>query len=155
MTAEQRQLDMALAGVLKPRGFTKRKSSWYYITNECVCLLNVQKSNFSARIYINLGVSVKAIMSTDFPQEHQCNIVSRLSGLVADRQAFEQACNFEDTGVSPDKLKHILGAIETVGVPFLEQLGTVDGIRERLAKGEPYHFLITVQLSRWLAQSSS
>ncbi|MEY2493793.1 MAG: hypothetical protein QOJ45_285 [Verrucomicrobiota bacterium] len=154
MTAEQRQLDLAIGAVLKPRGFTKRKSSWYYVTDDCVGLLNVQKSNFGSRIYVNLGVSVKAIMSTDFPQEHQCNIVSRLSELVADRQAFEEACNFEDTGVSPDKLKHIIAAIETVGVPFLEQLGTVDGIRKRLAKGEPYHFLITVQLSRWLERSS-
>jgi Domain of unknown function (DUF4304) len=155
MTAEQRQLDLAIAAVLKPRGFTKRKSSWYYVTDECVGLLNVQKSNFGAQVYVNLGVCVKALTATEFPQDNECQIRARLAGLVDDRQAFEQACNFEDTGVSPDKAKHIIAAIETVGIPFLEQLGTVDGIRKRLAKGEPYHFLVTVQLSCWLEQSSS
>jgi hypothetical protein len=155
MTVEQRRLDVAVAGVVKPRGYTKQKSSWYYTTDECVLLLNVQKSNFGAQMYVNLGVCVKALTATEFPQDNECQIRARLAGLVDDRQAFEQACNFEDTGVSPDKVKHIIAAIETVGMPFLEQLGTVDGIRERLAKGEPYHFLIAVQLSRWLEQSSS
>ncbi len=131
--ANTKDLENAITGILKPRGFRKKRSNWYYDSDDAICMVNLQKSDFGGSYYINLGALFVEIDKTADPVENKCHIRMRLDNLVSNRESFVKALNLEDQGiVAEDRVQIIASALEDVGVPFLMSIATVDGAKKVL-----------------------
>ncbi|WP_333627499.1 DUF4304 domain-containing protein [Sphingobacterium siyangense] len=58
---EKKDLERILTDVLKPAGFKKKGNYWTLNNDELTKMVNLQKSQFSNRFYINYGYIINAL----------------------------------------------------------------------------------------------
>jgi hypothetical protein len=119
MSEAQKDLEQAIARVLKPLGYTKRAATWHRDREQVVSLVNLQKSQWGEDWYLNLGVYLKALGSEVRPTEARCHVRCRAASL-GRREMPRDA----------DGLSALIG---DVAVPWLDALATERGIAEFLA----------------------
>lgn len=68
----------AVAPLLKDHGFKKSNATWRKNLGETLAVFNVQKSQWGAVYYINLGVYFRALGTETNPTENRCHIQARL-----------------------------------------------------------------------------
>lgn len=85
----------AVGSVLKSVGFENKGQSWYLDGDDSIVVLNLQKSDFDEKYYVNLGVWLKSLGGVAFPSENKCHIQARLTSLFpAQTEIIDQACTF-------------------------------------------------------------
>jgi hypothetical protein len=72
--------------LLRARGFSRRKKTWYLDKVETVLVVDLQKSDFSRCYYINLGVSPRQLCPDPAPKINICPIGYRLEMLVREHE---------------------------------------------------------------------
>lgn len=114
----------------KGAGMTKKSGSWYLPRDETVLVLNLQKSNYAARYYLNVGVWLRPLAPADFPEEQACHIRTRLGQLVSDDTHADQLLDVEWVTAHADAvdeldalLKKIIGRV----IDATESLATLRG----------------------------
>lgn len=131
-----KRLERQISEELHPIAFKKQGKTWRHDADECVCLLNLQKSQWGAQFYINLGVFVRRLEpQVANPKEHQCHLRVRLTDLVPDNAEFEQYLNFENEISEEQRIEEIMRSIRNYAVPWLKSVETVDGIRKAVVTG--------------------
>ena len=151
IAATTQQLEEAVTKALHPMGFKRKASTWYLDGPDCVCLINLQKSNYGGQLYVNLAVSAKQLEANAFPKEHQSQLRGRLSEITPGRAQLEANLNFEETSSSPaDKISRVVKAICDDGVPILLQCQTLKGLKEQLNSGKLEKFAISLRLRNLL-----
>lgn len=132
-----------LSEAAKPRGFNKKKSSWYCTGNEAILVISPQKSQYGEQYYINLGVYFRNLGKKDTPKISECHINGRVDAALQEDDAknFESALNFENSSID-DQQRHrvIVQTLRNLAIPLLEQCSTSDGFRVAHAKGKLKHF---------------
>lgn len=121
MNETQKALEQAIAGVLKPLGYTKRAATWHREREQVVSVLNLQKSQWGENWYLNLGVYLRSIGDEARPPEARCHVRCRaemLSGRELPRE--------------PAALATFVG---DVAVPWLDALDSERGVAEFLSSG--------------------
>ena len=118
--------------MLRDAGFRKRARTWRKLADDVIMVVNLQRSQWSKRYYVNLGVYVVALDENGKhePLEVDCHFRTRLCGLVANRRQFEEALDAEN---ELDRLvrEDIIGtALRETGLPFLKSL--TQAIKEAL-----------------------
>ncbi len=78
---DKRKLSAALTAELSPFGFTRRGSTWYRRTQDVIAVLNLQKSNYDATFFLNLGFWLRTIEQVEHPKEEQCHVRTRAEEL--------------------------------------------------------------------------
>jgi len=73
-----------LAPELKERGFRKTGPSWHRVRDRMIQVFNVQKSQWGALIYLNVGIYLTDLGSETRPSEYRCHVRCR-----AERQCQE------------------------------------------------------------------
>jgi hypothetical protein len=71
----------------KSHGFEKKHGTWYRRSAETTAILNLQKSQYSLRYYLNTGWWFVAISDEKFPKWHLAHIQDRVEGLVPTPEA--------------------------------------------------------------------
>ncbi len=133
--ANMKDLERIINECVKPKKFRKKATNWYFDTDDCVEMINLQKDDFGGRFYINLGVMVKNLDQTPEPKEYKCHVRIRLDRLVDDRDRIMRALNLEDASMTGDeRFAAVSEAINTHALPFLSSMGTVDGIKKILTE---------------------
>ena len=75
-----------LAAFCKGEGMARRSSSWYRRTSdEVIQVLNLQRSQFSPRYYVNLGFWLLGLGDNEFPKEFECHVRIRLDAFLRER----------------------------------------------------------------------
>jgi hypothetical protein len=115
----QRDLEQAIAGILKPLGYTKRAAAWHRDRNQVVSVLNLQKSQWGDDWYLNLGVYLKALGEESRPAEARCHVRCRAATL--------------GTREMPRDPTGVAALVDEVVVPWIEALSTERGVSEFLA----------------------
>lgn len=124
-------LEIAIAPPLKALGFRKKARTWRRTTSDTICVLNLQKSPFGERLYVNLGVYLRALGQELNPPENRCHVQVRLEQ-IAPEQSWNEIASAESSAVPPAGL---IEAILNSGVSWLNQLATADGIRSYIKAG--------------------
>ncbi len=63
----------------KEYGFKKKGLTWYKKFPECICVVNLQKSNYNNLYYLNVASYIRSIDPIiDYPKEEKCHIRTRL-----------------------------------------------------------------------------
>ncbi|MCZ8255583.1 MAG: DUF4304 domain-containing protein [Bacteroidia bacterium] len=124
-------LEIAIASPLKVLGFRKKACTWWRATEDTVCVLNLQKSPFGERLYVNLGVYLRALGQEVTPPENRCHVRVRL-----ERIASEQSWN--EIAAATSSAVPSAGLVEAIlndGISWLNQVSTHEGIQSYIKAG--------------------
>ena len=66
---------------LVSEGFKRKGRNWYKTLDDCVQVLNLQKSPWGGQYYINLGILMRDLDSTKYPSRELSIIPPKLSEL--------------------------------------------------------------------------
>ncbi len=77
-------VEAQFAPSLKALGFKKKGRTWTRETPDAFQVVNLQKSDFSEQVYVNVAVYLKALSDETSPPEHWCHIRARLERIAVD-----------------------------------------------------------------------
>ncbi|MBQ6879889.1 MAG: DUF4304 domain-containing protein [Bacteroidales bacterium] len=89
-----RDIDKIVKDVLIHKGFVYKKSSWYRISDDLIQIINFQKSQFSNKYYLNIGIDEKEGQDYTFKAEYLFPIRLRVNMILSDKQLID-ALDFE------------------------------------------------------------
>ncbi len=124
-------LEVLVAPQLKAAGFTKKSRTWWRDAGETVQVLNLQKSSFGERLYVNLGVYIKPLGTEHRPPHNRCHLQARLERVATPSRA--AAVLRAESAQQPDSA--LVEAITLDGVAWLDRLSSKDGIRNYINSG--------------------
>ncbi|MFP3462952.1 DUF4304 domain-containing protein [Arthrobacter globiformis] len=108
----------------------KKSGSWYLSGSDTLIVLNLQKSNYSPRYYINFGIWFLAVGPSNYPKTTHCHLQTRLEALVADddRPRLEGLLNLEE--IMPDHVRHdeLHAALDDWLLPFVQTASSLSSI---------------------------
>jgi hypothetical protein len=123
-------LEASVAPQLKVAGFKKKARTWWRDVGETIQVINLQKSAFGERLYVNLGAYVKALGADRQPPHHRCHIQVRLERIADPTRAAAVSMAASDRADN-----ELIDAIVLDGVAWLDRLSSKGGIREYVASG--------------------
>ena len=154
MMGDSRLVKEALGTPLKEVGFKKKSDSWYWQNDEVVLMVNLQKSQYGDQYYVNGGVALKALGSSEFPKEHQCHIRFRLTAVASDDETkqIEAAFDLEDKSF-PDhqREEEISRLVRDVALPILQGCSSESGISETVKSVKLGNAMIHKKVKDFLA----
>jgi hypothetical protein len=118
-------LEAAVAGALRSNVFKKKSRTWWRTTDDVIQVVNLQKSAYGERLYVNLGLYIRSLGSEQNPPEYRCHIRVRLERLVPEPLYSSVASATSDTEPSDGLLEALL----VHGVQWLERLASPAGRR--------------------------
>ncbi|MFE8602761.1 DUF4304 domain-containing protein [Archangium violaceum] len=138
MKAPSSPIRTAMAQELRKAGFKARTTSWYKHGPDALLVVNLQKSLHGPQHYINLAAWVKQLGEAEAPKEYQCHIRVRATSLPThNAEALEHALNLDDASMDTEQREAFISRfMREEAIPFLESLGTWEGIRAAVNAGK-------------------
>lgn len=131
---EKANFKKALGGVLKSGGFTNKGQSWYLDGRDSIVVLNLQKSDFDEKYYVNLGVWLKSLDAVPFPSENKCHIQARLTALFPEHaEIIDLACRI---GSSSDEFAKFAEFLQVIAMPFCHGCLRAEDLRSKIEAGD-------------------
>jgi len=153
MISNANELSNCVDVILRPKGYVKKKETWYKFTSECICFFVLKKSPFSGQFENLLGCVLKEINedSKEFPEYFKNHLSFELEHL-AGKELVENAFSLEYRGFSGDRREEIIRyLIEDYVVPFLSEIGSKEGIKQAFSKYSSLKYRMRVNLKNALA----
>ncbi|WP_457150720.1 DUF4304 domain-containing protein, partial [Mesorhizobium sp. P5_C1] len=103
---DKKELESLLNKDLSANGFKKKSATWYRQDAGALQVVNLQKSNFGLRFYVNIGcvpngMSVEGLPT---PKEYDCPIKIRLDSAFPDQKTrIEETLDLEISGLKDDE----------------------------------------------------
>jgi hypothetical protein len=117
-------------------GFCRKKDTYYFSTDECICFFSIGKSSLGGHYDHVMGCFLKEIMidKDDFPQYYKSHLKFSLRNL-ANRNTVKQVFDFENHSYKNDEREKIIKRfIEEKALPFLKDVSTKEGILKAVEK---------------------
>lgn len=115
----------------KTSGGLKKSGSWYWRSDETIFVVNLQKSQYALRYYVNVGLWLLAVGPADAPTPSSCHIQNRLDGLVP--QALEERAaallDLESPIDDEVRREELLTLLRQYLLPLMEVTSTLEGLR--------------------------
>lgn len=118
----------AFDGFVLDHGYSKRSGSWYRTQRETVAVMNLQRSNYSPRYFINVALWLSVFGPEPYPKEHVCHIRTRLERLFDDAAQLEAALDLDRTVEDGQRVSTISAAL-AVADDLLSACSSQDGCR--------------------------
>jgi hypothetical protein len=132
--------------VLRAHGFSKSGATWHRDEEETTLVVNLQKSQYSDKFYVNLAVWLKALGNETNPKEHKCHIRGRLDAVAGD--AAETLFDCENTTLSDvDRAKAIESSLTDHAIPFLLECRSVALLNKQLKRGKLNRFFVVKEVN--------
>ena len=151
-----REICERITRVVKPAKFKKHGSNWYATLRDCIAVINLQKSQWSNRYYINIGVSPSDLIGRKTALEEDFDIRIRASQLTG-CESLDDALNFADEVESLDA-----AASATLGeclrqqvMPFLMSLSTIEAIKEFLRSPLASRIAVRIRLREYFERQET
>ncbi|QDT77312.1 hypothetical protein Mal35_07380 [Gimesia maris] len=147
-------LKNAMHAELKPRGFQRKGSNWYLSGAQVIAMLNLQKSQYGATYFLNLGFWLQQIEHNDFPRAHQCHISARASSLWPEGTPRPEAgppriadlLNLDDYPCNDtQRLDQLRRFIADKLVPVLKAGVTLEGLNQLLAEDDEFQITLAAR----------
>jgi len=123
----------------KASGGSKKSSSWYFRRPETVFVLNLQKSQYAPRYYVNVALWLLAAGPTDAPKPTHCHVQTRLEGLVppATHERLTALLDLDTPVEDQVRRDDLLSLLREQLLPIMEAASTI----ETLYSGEGQRFV--------------
>lgn len=122
-----------IGSVLKSAGFVSKSGSWFLRGGDSTVVLNLQKSDFDEKFYVNVGVWLRSLGADDFPAENKCHIQARLTSLFPDYA--EVIDRGSKMGGSIEDFTAFVELLEKEVVPFCSDCLRIEALRSKLEAG--------------------
>lgn len=128
---DRRVIPFAIGGTLTASGFKKKANTWYLDNPETIVIVNVQKSSYGPKYYLNVAVWLKRLGKAHVPKEHKCHIRCRWNSLIPmDEKQLERLMDLGDTSLSDEKrIAEIATLMQKYVLPFLSKSTSLEGLR--------------------------
>lgn len=112
------------------RGGAKKSGSWYLQGHDTVTVLNLQKSQYGRRYYVNVALWFLGIGAPANPKPSQCHVQTRLESLVTDdeRVHLEELLDLDVPVGEEQRHAELLAVLETQLGPILDASQTLAGL---------------------------
>ena len=131
----KKQFKSVFADLLLPLGYIGVKDMFFRRVGDVFLIVDLQKSNFGGRYYVNIGLFVDdGANLTRPPPFHETHMIQRLESIApqAVRNALVPALNLEEPMCAAERSAVITSALEQCGLPYLNSLSTIEGIADYL-----------------------
>lgn len=131
----------------KKSGSVKRSGSWYRRGPETIFVLNLQKSQYSIRYYVNIGLWLLELGDVQAPKANHCHVQTRLASIVPESlerhvdELFDLAAPADDI----ERRSEILDLLNTELLPLMDGAGTLEGLRDGPARSLVDKSLVTAE----------
>lgn len=115
-----REIDKLLKNLLTQYGFVLKKNSWYRLTKDFIQIINFQKSQFSNKYYLNIGIDEKSDNMPLFKPEYMFAIRLRADNIVSDSTLIH-ALDFEKY-ISEDERVNNINTTVLCCIHFLDSI---------------------------------
>jgi len=140
-------LSAQIAQPLKALGFTKKSNNWWRQSQETVQVLKIDKSPFGERLYVNLGIYLKALGTELTPPERRCHVQVRLEQIAEPGRWNEIAAAATDAEPTPA----LIEAVMQDGCAWLSRLSTLAGVRDFIESDASTKALVFASVRQLLA----
>ncbi|ESY87752.1 hypothetical protein X739_07180 [Mesorhizobium sp. LNHC220B00] len=141
MSDGQEIVGQALVETASRHGFRGvRAKNFYREWPETICVLNLQKSSWGPRFYINAAVWFTRLGPERRPKEYNCHIRWRVNSLMGDEQskAFEQALNLEQLLSDDQRLSLVKDGVDAYGFRLLSRCDSEQAALQVADECEPH-----------------
>ncbi len=128
----RRELSSVVAPLLKREGFRKTGLTWRLLTTETILVVNLQKSQWSDRFYLNCGVYFRELGAETSPVESRCHMRLRSEQLPGAPLELSQALSFDDYPRMPDRAERLQALLAQFAIPWLRECSTKAGASRQL-----------------------
>lgn len=124
-----KDIERLITKILAPEGFHKKGRTWRLDTPETIAVVNLQRSQWSEKFYLNLGVMVKSMDSKLEPKHYECHARRRLAEIMPSRLRGHALFDLCDPSILPEEReKEITAAINDIALPLLRKCKTFAGL---------------------------
>lgn len=133
-----REIDKLVKDILTSDGFVFKKTSWYRTTKDFIQILNFQKSHFSNKFYLNLGIDEIQEGKPSYKPEYQFPVRIRIDMLLYNRDLM-QSLDFEKEYIETTRQEE-LKTIVLSGINFLDSINEWNQLRTAISnQSHPIH----------------
>jgi len=132
----QDRLKRLIASLMKQNGFRKgRASTWYLDQQDCIFVINLQRSRFGPQYYINLGAYYKEYGDEGRPKEECCHVRTRLDSLT--NHDIARALNLDDQSIEDSyRISWISECVNTTMMDYFESINSLHKVKHLIKCGE-------------------
>ena len=114
----------------KARGGTKKSGTWYLTGPDTVAVVNLQKSQYGPRYYVNVALWFLGIEASASPKPSHCHVQTRLESLVEDEERLrvEELLDLEVDVGDDQRRCGLLAVFGTQLGPILDASQTLVGL---------------------------
>jgi Domain of unknown function (DUF4304) len=132
MITTAKDLELFLNPIFAEHGFKKRGRSWYRVHPETIHVGNLQRSDWGEIFYLNYGISLKALLSAEYPRPEQCGFGIRLERFLEQVEPFQRALNLTKPMLEGCEREQTIAAGTSTVLKYLEALTTADSLSKAL-----------------------
>jgi hypothetical protein len=132
MVVNGSELYKFLDTIFLAHAFRRKKDTWYFHTNECICFFHTAKSPYSGQFDHVMGCFVKKVYGSEeeFPKFNKANLKSSLR-MLTDEDFVQKTFDLEDAPFKDmQREARLKDLIEQYAIPFLLGVSTEEGIRK-------------------------
>ena len=127
-------LKKAVEKILGNSGFSRKSGAWYKSGSDAIVVIDLQKSDFGAYFYLNIGICIKELSEALFPKVEVCHISMRADALLnRDGQNLDLGLNMEQG--TADDFEASLRLIEGELMPMISEFLSIDKLKIHYAIG--------------------
>jgi hypothetical protein len=116
-----------------------RSRGWFFRTEEVIVTCDLQKSQYSALYYINVGYYLRSEGPEAHPKSHVCHITYRAGELIGRERAFDGLLDLEHPLDDETRSIELYRLLTKELGPRIRRGSTIAGLRAMLADGSMSH----------------
>jgi hypothetical protein len=109
-------------------GFIRQSGAWYLRQAETIAVIDLQKSDFGQRYYINIALWLLPLGDTRYPKEWTCHIRTRADALFPEREeTLKLALDLDSPMTDAERVSELVNVLNML-LPMFRSCATIDGL---------------------------
>lgn len=136
---DKRVLKLTFGEPLVQSGFKRKGQSWYRQMNNVLQIVDLQKCDYAARYYLNLGFLPDGMIVEGMPTPPEWKFPVRARAIrvfPSHREEIERTFDLERSDIDDPKWKNELTDIsQNIVLPFMDSIADIKAIRVAIKEG--------------------
>jgi hypothetical protein len=138
----------------KSAGYEKKSGSWYRRSASVISILNLQKSQYSSRYFINIALWLLELGEEKYPKEQYCHLRSRIDAIFTDFESeINDLLDFRVKMQDEQRLEQLDVILRRHLEPLLLVTNTLEGLSTSEADVFIRHALVVGDAQRLLSRT--
>jgi hypothetical protein len=124
----------------------KKSGGWYWRSDEVVAVVDLQKSQYGPKYYVNVAFWLRAVGDERFPKTWKSHIAGRITDLPGvERGRVECLLDLECAVRDEQRVDELSALLATAVIPFIERGASLAGLRSMIDDGTLNAWLLRVE----------